>query len=114
MVTHRDTGAVSLHQCVPWLPRGKTPGLHTLFLAKQPREQREDYADDDAGCNGKIEAEVFLLDGDVSGHFSNKRNLAAEHEQPTGNNQNNADDYQRLAKGIEFAHIVSQSEQVGT
>ena len=87
------------------LYRGKTPELQTLFPAKQPREQGEDNADDNAGCNGKIETEAFLLDGDVSGHSSNKGNLAAEHKQSACNNQNNADNYQHLAKGIEFTHI---------
>lgn len=76
-----------------------------LFLAEQPREQREDYADDNAGGNGKIEPEVFLLERNVSGHFSKKRNLTAEHEKSAGNNQNNADDYQCLAKGVEFTHV---------
>ena len=79
-----------------------------LFLSptQEPHDQGEADTDNDAGGNGKVEAKVFLLNGDIAGESSQKGDLSSQHQQPAYDNHKDTKTYENLAECAQFTHNV--------
>jgi hypothetical protein len=62
----------------------------TGSLPKQCKQQCQDDADNDAGGDGKIEAEFFLSNDDIPGESSNPRDFLTHQQKETDEDDENA------------------------
>ena len=60
----------------------RTPGNSGLFAVKEPENQGQDDADEQAGRQRKVEAEILAFEGKIAGETAKpgKRTFAAHHE----------------------------------
>jgi len=72
----------------------------SLALAQQSKKQREDDADDQACCYGKVKPEVFSFNADISRQSSKPWHPATKREQGPQHNQSNPNNNQSFADVI--------------
>ena len=74
-------------------------------MRKEPEEEREGEAEDEAGDDGKVKRSMLAAMDDVSGKFAEaKRQFLVEIENGTDNYQQAAEDEQSAAKLAERFH----------
>ncbi|HLZ19179.1 MAG TPA: hypothetical protein VKO67_06185, partial [Smithellaceae bacterium] len=60
----------------------------TALLSEDVKENRQDDADDQAGRNRKVKTESLVFDGNIAGHFAQKRNVIGKEKSKSGNDEN--------------------------
>jgi hypothetical protein len=70
--------------------------LQTSFLSEKVKQQRKEDAQEDAGCQGKVEREVPPLDHDVAGKTPHEWQLAGKQDGGTDHQKNRADKEKQL------------------